>query len=262
MSGERSNGIKLITIGVPADLHEDTTTLVAGFAKAMAEKLRASEVKHGFSLNWKRPTWRVECQEDLLKHIAKGDPIDVANFCAFLWHHKWETRAEWPYQQAVEAMLKLKAWKDTVIDACVVNHISWDEDDPVKTLTSLVLWEQQIALDPKVSIDAQQLKEQAVAEFLDTQRDEATDAGKPEYVECACTSSEHTLRFVVDEEDNEIYTDVQLARWHPWYMRVWLAIKYVFGYQCKYGHWDCTIIQEEQAKQIIQLMKRVTKNEQ
>jgi hypothetical protein len=77
------------------------------------------------------------------------------------------------------------------------------------------------------------------------------------YVECGCESTEHTLRFTYNEEDNEVYTEVQLSRWHPWYRRVWLALKYVFGYQCKYGHWDCTIINKSGATAIITLLEQI-----
>ena len=64
------------------------------------------------------------------------------------------------------------------------------------------------------------------------------------YVECCCGSDEHTLRFILDAEAEEIYTSVFLNHWEPWYKRAWKAIKYVFGYKCKYGHFDCTIIDQ------------------
>jgi hypothetical protein len=72
------------------------------------------------------------------------------------------------------------------------------------------------------------------------------------YFECACFSDEHTLKFTLDkdEEDPEIYTTVFLRHWNPWYRRVWIAIKYVFGYKCKYGHFDCFIMQPDDAKRL------------
>jgi hypothetical protein len=48
-------------------------------------------------------------------------------------------------------------WKNAVIDACVVNHISWDDSDPRKTLANLISWEKNMALDPQVSDEARQL---------------------------------------------------------------------------------------------------------
>lgn len=80
-----------IEIEIPDDLHPDTAALVAAFAQALAEKLRKSEIKHGYSDGWKDKHWQHECSQQLIRHLAKGDPIDVAVYCAFMWHHKWRT---------------------------------------------------------------------------------------------------------------------------------------------------------------------------
>ncbi|MGR0185487.1 hypothetical protein [Azospirillum aestuarii] len=76
-------------IPLPNGLHPDTADLVCDFAVAMAEKLRASEVKYGWDTNWKRLNWRDELTAELLRHVHKGDPRDVAAYCAFAWHHGW-----------------------------------------------------------------------------------------------------------------------------------------------------------------------------
>ena len=48
-------------------------------------------------------------------------------------------------------------WKEAVIEACVVACIGWDENDPRKSLKNLLDWEVSIALDPRVSAQAQAL---------------------------------------------------------------------------------------------------------
>lgn len=59
-------------------------TSVDRFAERMKEKLQRSRDKG-------RGGWETdECTESLLsrmlkEHIEKGDPVDVANFCMFLW---------------------------------------------------------------------------------------------------------------------------------------------------------------------------------
>jgi hypothetical protein len=73
------------------ELHPNTAVLVIEFATALAEKLRVSEIKHGFSDNWAREDWQDECIRDLCEHLRKGDPRDVAAYCAFAWHHGWST---------------------------------------------------------------------------------------------------------------------------------------------------------------------------
>jgi hypothetical protein len=60
-----------------------------------------------------------------------------------------------------------------------------------------------------------------------------------EYFSCSCHSAEHTLRFDYDPDDGELYTTVYLHAYRPWYQRVWLAVKYVFGRNRRYGDFDC-----------------------
>ena len=81
----------IIDLEVPEDLHPETRRLVQGFAAALAAKLHAAEKKYGYSDGWLATNWKQECQFNLLKHVAKGDPRDVAAYCAFMWKHGWPT---------------------------------------------------------------------------------------------------------------------------------------------------------------------------
>lgn len=76
---------------MPDGLHPDTKALVLVFASAMAVKLHKAEKKYGYDNSWKNDNWQRECQRDLLAHVTKGDPLDVAAYCAFMWHHGWTT---------------------------------------------------------------------------------------------------------------------------------------------------------------------------
>ena len=79
-------------IYIPAGLHQDTENLIVQFAEALAEKLRKAEIKYDYANEWKTDAyWRDKCMDDLIDHLAKGDPRDVAIYCAFMWHHKWKT---------------------------------------------------------------------------------------------------------------------------------------------------------------------------
>lgn len=77
------------------------------------------------------------------------------------------------------------------------------------------------------------------------------------FFECACGSDEHTLRFTLDKKDGEIFTSVHLNNWLPWYERLWRATKYVFGYKCRYGHWDCWIMRSEDAGKLMALLEEL-----
>lgn len=83
------------------------------------------------------------------------------------------------------------------------------------------------------------------------------------YYDCSCHSSDHTLRFTLHEEhmgdEPALYSDVQLCQYRPWYARIWPAIKYVFGYECRYGHWDCFLFEKETAIRMRDLLNRYLK---
>lgn len=78
-----------------------------------------------------------------------------------------------------------------------------------------------------------------------------------EFFECACFSDEHTLKFSYDPDSDEIYTSVFLHQYRNVFKRTWVALKYVFGYQCKYGQWDCFIMQPEDASRLRLLLDRM-----
>lgn len=78
---------------------------------------------------------------------------------------------------------------------------------------------------------------------------------KTEFFECQCCSDEHTLKFTVDEEDGTIYTSVYLNDFYPWYYRIWIAIKYVFGYKSKFGAWDTTLLRTEDHPKMLELLE-------
>jgi hypothetical protein len=80
-----------LTFTAPDGLHPATADLVARFAQALAEKLHKAEKKYGYSDGWAQEDWRRECAEKLVEHVGKGDPRDVAAYCAFMWHHGWRT---------------------------------------------------------------------------------------------------------------------------------------------------------------------------
>lgn len=80
-------GNERISVLMPEELHADTKGLIKRFAQALALKLVNAEKKYGYSNGWKSPDWLDECREHLRQHMEKGDPRDVAAYCAFLWHH-------------------------------------------------------------------------------------------------------------------------------------------------------------------------------
>ncbi|EHW9859817.1 DUF550 domain-containing protein [Salmonella enterica subsp. enterica serovar Poona] len=78
---------------MPAELHPDTQNLAADFCTALAEKLYGAQLKYGYDADWKQDGWHTQCLAHFHQHIAKGDPRDVAAYCAFMWYHGWKTES-------------------------------------------------------------------------------------------------------------------------------------------------------------------------
>ena len=68
-----------------------TMELINRFSIALQRKLFEAQVKYGYEADWMNNDWEAECRKELMRHIEKGDPVDVAAFCAFMWHHAWST---------------------------------------------------------------------------------------------------------------------------------------------------------------------------
>lgn len=86
----------------PASLNENTLSLVIRFAAALAIKLAEAEQKYGYSDRWMEDDWMDGCRASLLEHLGKGDPRDVAAYCAFLWHHGESTAPPAPAMAPME----------------------------------------------------------------------------------------------------------------------------------------------------------------
>lgn len=88
-------GDRDLTTEAPVALLSITEDLVDRFAAAMKTKLLVAQLIYGYADGWVDPTWHAHCLEQFRHHIAKGDPVDVANYCAFMYHHEWPTNGKW-----------------------------------------------------------------------------------------------------------------------------------------------------------------------
>lgn len=76
------------------------------------------------------------------------------------------------------------------------------------------------------------------------------------HFDCQCSDFQHSFRFTLDPEDGEVWLDVHLANWLPWYKRVWAALRYVFKCDRAYGHYDVTILRDEDYDRLRDLLRR------
>ena len=84
-----------------------------------------------------------------------------------------------------------------------------------------------------------------------------------EYFDCQCACAEHVLRFIYckafKDEEPQLYLDIFLGQYRNFFQRTWLALKYVFGYKCKYGHFDNWIFKLEDAQRLRDMVNRYEK---
>lgn len=68
---------------------------------------------------------------------------------------------------------------------------------------------------------------------------------------CSCTSTEHQIVFKYDKEEVYpiVYTEIHLSKL-PFFHRLKYGLKYIFGYQCKYGAFDEFIFDKDDAKKL------------
>lgn len=91
-----------------------------------------------------------------------------------------------------------------------------------------------------------------------------------EYVECQCGDVNHVTRFCwwrweQDKDDDywhELSIETQLNLKWPWWRRVWLAIRYIFGMQCRYGHWNEGALTVDEVKKLKEICERFIADEE
>lgn len=81
-----------------------------------------------------------------------------------------------------------------------------------------------------------------------------------EHFDCDCHTPDHTIRFVYTPAEDgwkpELYIEVQLCKTKNIFQRIWAAIKYICGYECRYGHWDNTMIESKDLKRLSDLVTK------
>jgi len=89
------------------------------------------------------------------------------------------------------------------------------------------------------------------------------DKHKKLYVECSCNTKDHLvcIDYCVRSRrygqfDRDVYIRTQLSETNGIFRRIWTAIKYVLGRSpCRYGSWNESIVDVEQAKKIVDLLQ-------
>jgi len=90
---------------------------------------------------------------------------------------------------------------------------------------------------------------------------------KNELILCDCGSAEHQMILHFDEDKDigrQVFVEIHLVPL-VWYKRLWLGLKYIFGYKCCYGNFEEIILSPKHARQIYGLYRflrpKLTKEE-
>lgn len=69
---------------------------------------------------------------------------------------------------------------------------------------------------------------------------------------CQCHNTEHQLIFSYfpEDEDKDVYVSIHLIPEYRFWKRIWRAIRYIFGYRSRYGHFDEFIFKKSDAKRL------------
>lgn len=70
------------------------------------------------------------------------------------------------------------------------------------------------------------------------------------YFPCQCHSDEHHFWITYDPDENELSLEVHLSTYRSFFKRLVVAVKYLFGYTCRYGHWDSCLIRHQDIKRL------------
>ena len=77
-----------------------------------------------------------------------------------------------------------------------------------------------------------------------------------EFILCSCNSLEHQIALCYDDEYNVVYCNIHLVK-KSFFKRLWHAIKYVFGYKCKFGAWDEFIIDNHNVNSFKKVLNKI-----
>ncbi len=77
-----------------------------------------------------------------------------------------------------------------------------------------------------------------------------------DFILCDCSSNEHQIIIFYDEDCNLVYVSIHLSKFN-FFKRLIFGIKYIFGYYCKYGHWEEFIISKNNINEFKDIINKI-----
>ena len=72
---------------------------------------------------------------------------------------------------------------------------------------------------------------------------------------CDGESPEHQAILVRDPDDGEVWLQTHLVHYDGFFKRLFVGLKYAFGYRSKYGDWDNIVISKASQEKIVSFFK-------
>lgn len=74
---------------------------------------------------------------------------------------------------------------------------------------------------------------------------------------CMCNNLEHQVAFWYDEEENLLYIEPRLVTHRNFFKRLWVGLKYTFGYKSRFGEFDEVILDLENQKKLRDMLNEL-----
>ncbi len=77
------------------------------------------------------------------------------------------------------------------------------------------------------------------------------------YLDCACDSHSHIIRFTYDPDDGSLFAEMNLVDYLPWYKRVWVGFQYALGIlKPAYNTYDITIVKPGDYDKLLEIVNK------
>lgn len=84
---------------------------------------------------------------------------------------------------------------------------------------------------------------------------------KTEVLLCSCFSAEHQILIHHWSEEQEVILSYHLNSSVGFWSRLRRGLRYIFGYKCRYGHWDEIVLDPHHIPQLQRIIESLTKKD-
>lgn len=81
------------------------------------------------------------------------------------------------------------------------------------------------------------------------------------FLECQCLCDSHLIKFQLEScnDDVDLYVSMIMDQHNNYLSRLFIAIKYLFGFRCDDCQWDCTLLKVKDVDKLISMLYRYKK---